>query len=132
MNKGKINIGKVTSNKQPYTFMTLEIEDVNGCLITKCDIPIESFGYLISGTGGINCEFDVMNVSNIGKTREVKDVNVECGIDDNKDQILALAKEYEVDGWFIIHEGNIGNHHKIFYDYKVNKKFNKVTYVRFI
>jgi hypothetical protein len=132
MHKGNISIGKVTSNVEPYTFINIEIADDNGLQIVDCNIPMEQYGHLIAGTHGINCEFHISNVDKIGKTRELKTIVVEYDQNDNKDQMLIKAQEYEVDGWSINYKGDIGNHHRMSYDHTANKKLNRLTYVRFV
>lgn len=92
----KMRLGVVHSNKPPYDWVELSIEDkTSGVIVAEVSIGIEDFGRLLAQQGieGTVQLFDSLHL--IGKTSETKTLEIEI----NGDDIPGSLAPYEVDGW---------------------------------
>ena len=98
---GQISIGRVSSNKEPYSYISIQVVDSKShTTFLQVAMSLEALGNAITGMSFQPCKFELYG-TNVGKTHEHKTVFVPCDTrniktDDAKQKVLA---PYEVDGW---------------------------------
>ena len=110
--KGSILIGKVSSNKEPYHYMHIQIRDEeSGCIVVELEMSMEAFAKSITG-GNSPCDIPFFNDSgNIGKIHEYKEEVVPLGFQYTEDEKTDAIAIFEVDGWKGRRE-DLGNMHR--------------------
>jgi hypothetical protein len=115
--KAKITISRPTSNRPPYTYISINIQDdSSGIHIINVQMSLEDFAHAITGLGNVDCE--IHNLTNnigfarIGKIREYKEVFVyepDYKLTILEKQLLVEKavrdSGYLVDGWEISDHG---------------------------
>lgn len=125
--KGNISISRWSSNREPYSGISITIEDESsGTTVLDLDMTPEAFGNAVTGLSSQPCEFD-FHGENIGKIREQKTEYVrwyDPGKTNSKQDALA---PFEIDGWKG-RESDLGNHHR---RDPISQKYS-VNFTRFV
>ncbi|MDC4245570.1 hypothetical protein [Clostridium perfringens] len=99
----------------------IELHDENsGEVVTRIEMGVEEFGYIMCGLSRQKCEFEICNnINRIGKKKEIKYENINTeDISVFKEGefykvMIERVKPYEKDGWKVIERDIISwNHHK--------------------
>lgn len=108
-------------------------DDVSGCQVSEVNMTSEQFAAMLTGASTPGVDVEWRGVANIGKTREIK--TVELFMDQNGNQATKKAAarkivaEHEVDGWCGT-DSDLVNMHR-----QVQGKphgTRRVTFVRFV
>ena len=102
MAKGKISIGRVSSNDGEWVEITIK-DETSLIEFLEVKVSFENFAKLITGLSYIDCNFQTRGLGLVGKQREHKTVIVACDgwslKRDNEEAINAVLAPYEIDGW---------------------------------
>jgi hypothetical protein len=128
--EGKLSISRVSGSKN---YIEIRLEDKKShTLVTYIDVPIETFGAIITGLSAQPVEYETYDFNVLGKNMEYKteQLFVECGLYDKeqlKDELQIQLKKYEIDGWV----ANISESLSVKYSTGTNKDGKKYVLVRF-
>lgn len=127
--KGKLTISRWSSNKPPFTGISIEVTDeTSGTQFLSVQLTPEALGLAITGMSRQDCEFD-LRAQNVGKIRETKTEVIPFKATDYKkreEEAKATLIPYEVEGW----EGSwrdLCNHHRSAGNYSY-----RVSFTRFV
>jgi hypothetical protein len=113
--KGKITLGKYSSNYELENPIHFQLEDdKSGVNFLNITMSLIDFASMITGSGYIDCDFELKNADLVGKTREHKRENVfirDAWNPTEEDKTEAL-KPFEVDGW-VGSRYDLENHHNM-------------------
>lgn len=84
-----------TNGGKPY--MLSIIDDVSGCTVCEVSMEPAEFAAMLTGASTQGVAVEWRGVGNIGKVREIKEVDIDwCGA---ASQAQRALEPYEVDGW---------------------------------
>lgn len=116
---GRITITRCTSGSGDSRVHVEIVDDRSGCVLVQAEMPVEAFGYVITGQGYVKCELECHLDAPIGKYQHLKTEVVvvrqfDYG-DDGEDKKAAIEEAvtpFEVDGWTTSRNDVINHHHR--------------------
>lgn len=102
MLKGKISIGRYTSNKAPDICWITISDEVSGTQFLEIQLTPENLGLALTGLSSLDCQFDLRGSERVGKQREQKTEVVTIYPPKNAKVHQALreaSKLFLADGW---------------------------------
>jgi hypothetical protein len=110
--KAEITIGKYSNTD--IAFIEI-IDGVSGCHLVKVELSKAAFADALFGLGYVDAEMTYFEQCPVGQVREHKTIEIETSEFSIKDaeQVAALVKPFEVDGWKASTREAFQNHHRV-------------------
>lgn len=89
--KGKLTISRPQYSDGTKLINISLIDDDANIQFVDVEIPYDEFTEVITGMSRVNCNFEVRNLSNVGKVKEQRDISVPIEDDYNKENRIKNA-----------------------------------------